>query len=96
MSAKPSKSVDTDEIVGHFINGSDIADDNRPLPVMNPATGEMSKQVAMASKKTVEEATLPLNLPSRRGVILRRQSGQKSCFDSSTCSRNTQMRLWRP
>ncbi len=56
MSTQPSKRADVKTIVGHFINGADVADDNRPLPVMNPATGEVSRHVAMASKATVEEA----------------------------------------
>ena len=42
--------------IGHFINGTDVADENRPAPVYNPATGRCSKQVAMASKTTVEDA----------------------------------------
>ena len=42
--------------IGHFINGTDVADDNRPAPVYNPATGEQTKHVAMASKATVEDA----------------------------------------
>jgi malonate-semialdehyde dehydrogenase (acetylating)/methylmalonate-semialdehyde dehydrogenase len=42
--------------IGHFINGTDVADDNRPAPVYNPATGELTKHVAMASKATVENA----------------------------------------
>ena len=42
--------------IGHFINGVDVADDNRPAPVYNPATGELARHVAMASKATVEEA----------------------------------------
>jgi malonate-semialdehyde dehydrogenase (acetylating)/methylmalonate-semialdehyde dehydrogenase len=43
-------------IVGHFIDGEIRADDNRPQPVYNPATGEITKQVAMASRTTVEQA----------------------------------------
>jgi malonate-semialdehyde dehydrogenase (acetylating)/methylmalonate-semialdehyde dehydrogenase len=43
-------------ILGHFINGVEVADDNRPAPVYNPATGEMTRHVAMASKETVEKA----------------------------------------
>jgi len=42
--------------IGHFINGNDVADDNRPAPVYNPATGEQTRHVAMASKATVEDA----------------------------------------
>ena len=43
-------------ILGHFINNTDVPDDNRPAPVFNPATGKQTKQVAMASKATVEDA----------------------------------------
>lgn len=43
-------------IVGHFINGETVADQGRLQDVYNPATGEASKQVALASKETVEEA----------------------------------------
>ena len=42
--------------VGHFINGALVADDARTADVANPATGEITKQVAMASKTTVEGA----------------------------------------
>jgi len=56
MSARPAQDVDTANVVGHFINGQDVADSNRPEPVTNPATGEVSRHVAMASRKTVEEA----------------------------------------
>jgi len=56
MNATPAKSIDTARIVGHFINGADVADDNRALAVTNPATGEVTKHVAIATKSTVEEA----------------------------------------
>jgi malonate-semialdehyde dehydrogenase (acetylating)/methylmalonate-semialdehyde dehydrogenase len=56
MNATPAKTIDTAEIVGHFINGADVADDNRPMPVTNPATGAVSRHVAMASQATVEDA----------------------------------------
>ena len=56
MSADPAESVAAANIVGHFINGSDVADTNRPTPVTDPATGNITKHVAMASKQTVEEA----------------------------------------
>ncbi len=56
MSARPAEEVDAANIVGHFINGKHVADNNRPLPVTNPATGKVTKQVAMASKNTVEDA----------------------------------------
>ena len=46
----------TQATVGHFINGALVADDARTADVANPATGEITKQVAMASKTTVEGA----------------------------------------
>jgi len=43
--------------VEHLINGKNVPGDNdRYQDVYNPATGEVSKQVALASKSTVEEA----------------------------------------
>ena len=56
MNATPAKSIDSANVVGHFINGEGVADDNRPTPVTNPATGEVTKHVAMATKATVEDA----------------------------------------
>ncbi len=56
MSARPAHDIDTANIVGHFINGQDVADANRPEPVVNPATGEITRHVAMASQQTVEQA----------------------------------------
>jgi malonate-semialdehyde dehydrogenase (acetylating) / methylmalonate-semialdehyde dehydrogenase len=42
--------------VGHFINGEIVADTERRQDVFNPATGAVSRQVALASKQTVEQA----------------------------------------
>jgi len=44
--------------VGHLINNRAVtlADDSRTTPVYNPATGQASKNVALASTATVEEA----------------------------------------
>ena len=44
------------QVVGHFINGEMVADTQRVQDVYNPATGEVVRQVALASKTTVEEA----------------------------------------
>jgi len=43
-------------IIGHLINGQLNDDHIRTQPVYNPSTGEQSKQVAIASKATVEQA----------------------------------------
>jgi malonate-semialdehyde dehydrogenase (acetylating)/methylmalonate-semialdehyde dehydrogenase len=56
MNATPAKNLNTNAIVGHFINGTDVADSSRTLPVTNPATGEVTRQVAMATRSTVEDA----------------------------------------
>jgi len=46
-------SIDT---VGHFINGQAVGDSGRSQDVFNPATGKVVRQVALASKTTVETA----------------------------------------
>ncbi len=56
MNARPAEKTNTAQVVGHYINGVDVADDNRPAPVTNPATGEVTRHVAMATKDTVAEA----------------------------------------
>ena len=42
--------------VGQLINGEIIIEGTRQQDIFNPSTGEVSKQVDLASKKTVEEA----------------------------------------
>ena len=42
--------------IGHLINGELRTDNTRTQDVFNPSTGEVEKQVALASKATVEEA----------------------------------------
>ena len=56
MNARPAEDIGTASIVGHYINGADITDSDRTQPVTNPATGEITKHVAMASRSTVEDA----------------------------------------
>ena len=56
MSANPATSIDTAKVLGHFINGIDVADTNRPAPVNDPATGDITKYVAMAASDTVTAA----------------------------------------
>ena len=43
-------------IVGHLINGQIVTDGDRNQDIYNPSTGEISKQVALASRTTVEQA----------------------------------------
>ena len=42
--------------IGHLINGQLVMTAQRMQDVYNPATGEVSKRVALAPKETVEEA----------------------------------------
>ena len=46
----------TSATLGHFIDGAYFPDDTRPMPVTDPATGEVTKNVAMASVETVNHA----------------------------------------
>ena len=43
-------------VVGHFIDGTNVADDGRRQSVYNPAQGTVVREVALASKATVKEA----------------------------------------
>jgi malonate-semialdehyde dehydrogenase (acetylating) / methylmalonate-semialdehyde dehydrogenase len=81
MSARPAEHIDSAEIVGHFINGAPVADDNRPLPVTNPATGKVVRRVALASAETVAaavsaaEAAFPAwraTPPAKRAKVMHR------------------------
>ena len=46
----------SNQTVGHFINGQNIPGSGRSQAVYNPATGQAVREVALASKATVEEA----------------------------------------
>jgi len=46
----------SNEIIGHLINGEHITNADRTQDVFNPAIGAVEKQVALASKQTVEDA----------------------------------------
>ena len=48
--------IDSAGIIGHLIDGRQVSDAARTQPVYNPATGEVTKEVALAGKATVEEA----------------------------------------
>ena len=45
-----------DAIVGHYINGQVMADSGRTQAIYNPATGQVARRVALASKATVAKA----------------------------------------
>ena len=51
-----AQQIDTDIVVGHLIGGETVADTGRTAPVYNPATGEITKYVAMANQATIEQA----------------------------------------
>jgi malonate-semialdehyde dehydrogenase (acetylating)/methylmalonate-semialdehyde dehydrogenase len=56
MSTDVLHAVTTGEAVGHFINGQQVAGSGRSQDVFNPATGAVTRQVALAGRETVEEA----------------------------------------
>ena len=43
-------------LVGHLINGKIVTDADKTQDVFNPSSGEVSKQVALANRATVNEA----------------------------------------
>lgn len=44
------------KLTGHLINGQNVSDHVRTQPVFNPATGQATREVALAGKATVEQA----------------------------------------
>ena len=46
----------SNETIGHFINGRIFEESGRTQDVFNPATGQVVRQVALASRTTVEDA----------------------------------------
>jgi malonate-semialdehyde dehydrogenase (acetylating)/methylmalonate-semialdehyde dehydrogenase len=44
------------KLISHFINGQSVSDHVRTQSVFNPATGQATKEVALAGKETVEQA----------------------------------------
>ncbi len=56
MSSQLESVTNSDDLVGHYINGKNVADIERLQPVSNPATGDNVRQVAMASTVTVAKA----------------------------------------
>ncbi|MGK2924881.1 MAG: CoA-acylating methylmalonate-semialdehyde dehydrogenase, partial [Lysobacterales bacterium] len=56
MSSEAMQSIESPEVLGHFINGRRVAGAGRSQDVFNPATGRVVRQVALAGKATVEDA----------------------------------------
>ena len=56
MSTEALKTVPSAGCIAHFINGKHVADRGRMQDVYNPATGQAVRQVALASRATVEDA----------------------------------------
>ena len=79
MNALPAPNTDLANVVGHYIGGAEVADRNRPAPVTNPATGEVTRHVARASCVTVLNAISAASAafpgwrdtpPARRGRVM--------------------------
>ena len=56
--------------VGHFINGKNVHRDGATIDIFNPAKGEVSKHLEIASKATVNEAIISAQkvFPAWRGL----------------------------
>jgi malonate-semialdehyde dehydrogenase (acetylating) / methylmalonate-semialdehyde dehydrogenase len=79
MSTEAFRTVSSRDTVAHFINGRHVADHSRSQEVFNPATGQVVRQVALASQATVgtaitaAEAAFPAwrdTPPSKRARIM--------------------------
>lgn len=56
MSAKAASELDVIRTIGHFINGVDVSNENRLIPVTDPATGRVTGEVVVADNGTVASA----------------------------------------
>jgi malonate-semialdehyde dehydrogenase (acetylating)/methylmalonate-semialdehyde dehydrogenase len=56
MSSVPRKNTGKQPLIGHFINGQRVLDAGNSLPVYNPATGQIIRQVVLAEPSTVRDA----------------------------------------
>ena len=56
MSSVSRKNSGEQPLIGHFINGQRVLDSGNSLPVYNPATGQIIRQVVLAEPSTVEDA----------------------------------------
>ncbi|PIE73211.1 MAG: methylmalonate-semialdehyde dehydrogenase (CoA acylating) [Deltaproteobacteria bacterium] len=91
---------DMDTVVGHLINGKMERDEGGRLgDVYNPATGEISKRVAMASKATVQraidaaQAALPAwkkTSPARRAQVMFRLKNLLEKHSETICTMITE------
>ncbi|MFT7528607.1 MAG: hypothetical protein ACI9LY_003769, partial [Arenicella sp.] len=42
MSVNPRNKIEVNNTIGHFINGEERIDNNRPTPITDPATGKVT------------------------------------------------------
>ena len=66
--------------IGHFIGGKHTAGTSGTFgDVYNPASGEVTAQVAMANASEVDKASPPPTPPGRPGPTPRRCAARGSC-----------------
>ena len=76
-------------MVEHLINGRKVmGNGDRRQDLYNPATGEITGQVALASAATVEEA-----ISAAEAAFPRRRNVRKSYFATRICWKNMPMKL---
>jgi hypothetical protein len=79
--------------IGHYVDGRRVAGTSgRRQPVFNPATGAISRQVALAAPSEVDAAVAARKAAQPAGPTRRRCAAPASCTPSSTCSTSTATR----
>ena len=76
MNIEAMAGIEAVEIVGHFINGANVAGHGRSQDVFNPAIGKVVRRVALASKEVVEEAIAAAEAAFPR---LAQYAGRQAC-----------------
>ena len=76
--------------LGHYINGGEVPDRSRTQDVFNPASGEVTLKVGLASQSTVSDAVTAAAAALRPGGRPRRKNVRKFCSATSSCFRITQ------
>ncbi len=63
-------------IIGHWIDGKNVAGDHRSQEVWNPATGAAEKRVLLADKRPSTRRSPPQRRRTPRGAPRRRSSAR--------------------
>ena len=76
--------------LGHYINGEEVPDRSRTQDVFNPATGEVTLKVGLASQSIVSDAVNAAAAAFPAWRRPRRKNARKFCSATNSCFRITQ------